>query len=123
MKKFILIVEDEGELAQSLEVKLERAGFSSKIVGNGKEAIENIKLYSFDLILLDLLTPHLQGVGVLEWMHEENINIPVFILTNLDERKSRKETLQAGAKKYYIKSETSLESIIEEIRDYFKKDT
>lgn len=116
MKKHILIVEDEEELATSLKERLVNEEFSVIVVNNGKQAIKNLRWYSFDLILLDILMPVFGGMEVLNYVQEEQLDIPIFILSNLDEQQERNKAFKAGAEKYFVKSETSLEKIVEEMK-------
>ena len=65
-KKTILIVEDEIDLQEALQKKLEEGGFEVKKAGDGFEFIDLIKKDGIDLVLLDVLMPTLQGIDALE---------------------------------------------------------
>lgn len=61
----ILIIEDEKPLARALELNLSEAGFSTKVVFNGVDAISFLEKETYDLILCDLIMPKMDGFTVL----------------------------------------------------------
>jgi len=78
MKK-ILVVEDEPDEAKSMQMVLEKEGYSVKIAGDGKEAIDNMQ--GADLIVLDIILPRLHGDAVLKEMAKRGIKKPVVVTT------------------------------------------
>jgi DNA-binding response OmpR family regulator len=89
-KKKILIVEDEKPMARALELKLTHAGFETKVVFNGEDAITFLQQEKCALILLDLIMPGMDGFKVLEILQERGITTPVVILTNLSQEEDIK---------------------------------
>jgi signal transduction histidine kinase len=102
MAKKILIAEDEKPMAKALALKLNNSGFEAKAVHNGKDAVEELKAAKYDLLLLDLMMPTMDGFQVLEQIKAEKIKTSVIVTSNLsqltqdiiDELKSRSETKQ-----------------------------
>ena len=70
-KKKILIAEDEKPMAHALEMKLNNSGYEAKAVYDGIQAMEELTNNKYDLMLLDLMMPKMDGFGVLEAMKEK----------------------------------------------------
>lgn len=79
----ILIVEDEPDLQELLAAYLQDAGYETALAGDGVEAMARFHAGAFDLILLDLMLPKIDGFGVCELIRRES-KIPVIMLTALD---------------------------------------
>jgi DNA-binding response OmpR family regulator len=114
--KRVLIVEDEKPLAKVLDNKLRFEGFTTRVVGNGKDAIDALNTEEYDVMLLDMMMPVLDGFKVLEHLHTMVKKPITFALSNLSLHDDQDRVLGMGAKKYFIKSETSLEAVIEEVK-------
>ena len=118
-QKRILIIEDEKPMARALELKLTHAGFSAQSVGNGQEGLVLLEKDKFDLVLLDLVMPKLDGFGVLEEMKKKGIKTPVMVQTNLAQEEDEKRAKELGAKGFFIKSNTPIAEIVEQIKNFF----
>ncbi len=118
--KKILIVEDEKPIRQALELKLSKAGFSITPVSNGKDAISKVSKQKFDLILLDLMMPEMNGYEVLAQLKNLNIKTPVIILSNLGQEEDIKKAKEYGAEDYCIKSNTPISSIVDKVKGKLK---
>ncbi len=118
--KKILIVEDEKPIRQALELKLSKAGFSITPVSNGKDAISKVSEQKFDLILLDLMMPEMNGYEVLAQLKNLNIKTPVIILSNLGQEEDIKKAKECGAEDYCIKSNTPISSIVDKVKGKLK---
>lgn len=116
----ILIVEDEKPIAKALELKLKHEGYDAKAVFNGKMALETLETEKFDLILSDLVMPTTDGFGFLEQLKERKINIPLIILSNLNQEEDQKKAMELGAKGFFVKSNTPLAMIVEKVKDFLK---
>ncbi|MDD5626505.1 MAG: response regulator [Patescibacteria group bacterium] len=114
-KKKILIIEDEKPMARALELKLTHAGFEVKAVFNGEEGIKLLQEETYALILLDLVMPNVDGFMVLEILKEKKIKTPVMVLTNLSQDKDEERTKALGAKEFFIKSNTTIATIVEKV--------
>lgn len=118
--KKILIVEDEKPIARSCELKLVNAGFQVKIVSNGEEALAILEKEPFDLILLDLIMPKLNGFRVLEELKLRNNPTPVIVTSNLMQQADVAHATSLGARDYFVKSDTALASIVGYVGDFFR---
>ena len=118
--KKVLIVDDEKAIAKALALKLTKAGFATEVAVNGVEAIDKIKATKFDLIVLDLIMPEKDGFAVLEYMRTKKINYPVLVASNLSQEEDLKRAKDLGAIDYFIKSNLSLQEIIDHIKKILK---
>lgn len=82
MKK-ILVVEDEPDIQELLGAYLRDTGYDVEIVGDGVAALDRFQKGTFDLILLDLMLPKIDGFGVCELIRRES-DVPILMLTALD---------------------------------------
>lgn len=115
--KNVLIVEDERPLAHALDLKLQREGFKTMVASNGQEALDLIEKGNFDVVLLDMMMPVMDGFQVLQELQKKPKRPIVFVLSNLSQREDESRVLQSGAKKYFIKSDTPLSVIVEEVKN------
>ena len=79
----ILIVEDDVDISELLQSWLTEAGYQTAEAEDGLKALEVFESGQFDLVLLDLMLPRLDGFGVCEWIRKKS-NIPIVMLTALD---------------------------------------
>ncbi|MFA6354857.1 MAG: response regulator [Candidatus Paceibacterota bacterium] len=115
--KKILIIEDEKPLARALELKLIHEGFEVKSLPNGEGLLSLLGNDKFSLVVCDLVMPKVDGFQILQIFKEENINIPVIILTNLGQAEDEKRVRALGAKEFFIKSDTPLSKIVSYIKE------
>ena len=79
----ILVVEDDFDIAEMLQTWLMEAGYGVEMAGDGLRALDAFAVGRFDLVLLDLMLPKLDGFGVCEWIRARS-DVPVVMLTALD---------------------------------------
>ena len=103
MKQKILIIEDEPQLARLLQLELQFEQFESDIAHNGREGLEKFKQGSYDLVLLDIMLPELNGLEVLQQIRSGASNVPVILLTAKNDVKDKVEGLNLGANDYVTK--------------------
>ena len=118
MKKYkILIVEDEPQLQQLLGDKMESKGWEIKMALDGEIGLKKIEESLPDLIILDLRMPKIDGFTMLEKLREkyDKQTLPVMILTNYGEEGNVGRAMSLGAETFLIKSNYSLDEIIEKI--------
>jgi len=117
MKK-ILVVEDEKELSDVLAGRLKEGGFLVAVAYDGKEALDKIAKEKPDLILLDLVMPVLDGIGVLKELQSsfETKDIPVIVLTNLLSEEKIAQVLEAGGTHYLVKSDYTADDVIAAVK-------
>lgn len=111
-KKRILIVEDERPLAHALELKLNHEGYETEVAGDGKEGLTKALNGKFDLILLDLILPEMDGFAVMMELRAKKIKTPVVVLSNLGQDEDRKKAKELGVLDYLVKSNAPLAEII-----------
>ncbi|HSW96884.1 MAG TPA: response regulator [Candidatus Saccharimonadales bacterium] len=116
MKK-ILVAEDDKFLSSAYRVKLTKAGFEVQIASDGNEALNLLKTFTPDLILLDLMMPIKDGFATLQEIKANPIwqHIPVIVASNLGQKEDTEKTMKLGAKDFVIKSDLSLDELIKKI--------
>ena len=107
----ILIAEDEISTAKALKLILEKSKFSVDIVHNGNDAWSYIQAGPYEVIVLDIMMPGMNGLEVLAKIRENNIKTPVLMLTAKAELEDRVAGLDAGADDYLAKPFASSELI------------
>jgi DNA-binding response OmpR family regulator len=113
--KKVLVVEDEELIAKPLTMKLKLSGFEVKNAYNGEEALEILAKEKFDLIILDLLMPKLDGFGVLTELRNWGDKTPVVVATNLNQAEDVSRVFELGVSSYYVKADTTLDQIVEHV--------
>lgn len=116
-KNKILFVEDEKVLRETLQEALESSKFEVKTAVDGNEALEALKDGEYDLILLDIILPKINGLEVLEKIRDEGKNTPVILLTNLSGPNHVQKALDLGARNYLVKSEYRLDEIVDRVKE------
>lgn len=99
----ILIVEDEEKIANFLRRGLLEESYAVDIARDGEEALYKFDINEYDLVLLDLLIPKMDGVAVCRKIREKNTNIPILVLTAKDAVEDKVAGLDAGADDYMTK--------------------
>ncbi|MEZ0323459.1 MAG: response regulator transcription factor [Hydrogenothermaceae bacterium] len=99
----ILIVEDNVDLNNNLKEILELEGHIVDSAFNGREAIDLINRLSYDLIILDIMLPYIDGYSVAKLMREKGIETPIIMLTALGELESKLRGFEIGADDYIVK--------------------
>lgn len=99
----ILIVEDEFNLADVIRKSLEKEKYVIDISGDGEEALYNIRSNIYDLVILDIMLPGMDGFEILKKMREEDIASKVIMLTAKSTLDDKLEGLQNGANDYITK--------------------
>ncbi|MCA8971377.1 MAG: response regulator transcription factor, partial [Planctomycetes bacterium] len=99
----LLLVEDSLRLQRSLRIGLERSGFRVDVAGDGKAALDWARSSSYDIIVLDLMLPKLDGLSVLRALRASENPVHVLVLSARGTPSERIEGLQAGADDYLAK--------------------
>lgn len=99
----ILIIEDEKMLAQSLKKLLEKKGFEVECVYDGETGAEYALLGIYDLLLLDVMMPGMDGYQVARQVRAKRVSVPILMLTAKSELEDRITGLNAGADYYLTK--------------------
>lgn len=114
--KMLLIVEDERPLSHALDMKLKNQGYTTKVVTNGQDALKELKSTKYDLVLMDLIMPVMDGFAMLQEMKASNIVVPVIVLSNLGQDEDRAKTKDLGAIDYFVKSNTPIADIVKRVQ-------
>ncbi len=120
-KKKIIIAEDEKSIAKILAAKLNKSGYDAQAVFNGKELVEKLEQEKFDLILLDLIMPQMDGFQVLEHMNQKKIKVPVIVSTNLGQKEDEDQVRKLGAVDYLVKANNPLNEVLKKVEKYLSK--
>lgn len=99
----ILLVEDEESLAVGLEYNLIEEGYIVNWANNGREAIDLFEKEKFDLIILDIMLPYVNGFEVAERVRKSDPQIPILMLTAKTESGDKVKGLEKGADDYMTK--------------------
>ncbi len=120
--KAILFIEDEPNLQKTVGQFLEKEGYQIKSALDGRLGLEIAKEFKPDLILLDLILPKKDGFQVLEELKKDQSTkeIPVIILTNLEEGSDVERALSLGATTYLVKANYELEEVVKKIKETLK---
>lgn len=101
-RKSILIADDEEKLRKLLRVYLERENYDVDEAENGYEVLEKHQQHRYDLILLDIMMPHLDGISTCIQLRKTS-NVPIIFLTALGEELDRVHGLRIGGDDYLVK--------------------
>jgi DNA-binding response OmpR family regulator len=99
----ILIVEDEHKISAYMKRGLEELGYAVDAVYDGKEALDWADAAPYDLVILDILLPKLDGLSVCEELRKRGSRVPILMLTARDAIDDRVAGLDAGADDYLVK--------------------
>lgn len=119
----ILVIEDDQFLRDLLRTKLERENFKVTSAIDGPEGLEHLEIDLPDLVLLDIILPGIDGFEILKHMKgaDKLKNIPVVLLSNLGQEADVEKGKALGAIDYLIKSNFTIDEIIEKIQAIFKE--
>lgn len=120
-KYHILLIEDENALLYTLGLKLDKEGYEVSKADSGTAGLEELKNNVFDLVLLDLILPEMSGFEVLEEKNKtKNKKTKVLVLSNLGQKEDVEKVMKLGASGFLIKSNNSLQDIVNEIKKLLK---
>ncbi len=119
----VLIVEDDPFLLEMYSAKLDEQGIEVEIAEDGNEGLEKMKMGKFDLVLLDIIMPKMDGLEVLQKMKDNKdfAQIPVILLTNLGQKEDVEKGLQLGAQEYIIKAHYTPTEVVAKVQAVLKK--
>ncbi|MCX5690702.1 MAG: response regulator transcription factor, partial [Planctomycetota bacterium] len=99
----LLVVEDSVRIREALEQGLRRRGYAVDAVGDGRQALIHARTTSYDVIILDIMLPELNGLDCLKLAREQGVESAVLLLTARDAVEDRVRGLQCGADDYLVK--------------------
>ena len=120
----LLIVEDEEKLAKALKKGLETKGFAVDWLADSQKALSRILMYrkDYDLILLDLMLPGIDGATITQKVREDNVTTPIIILTARNETEHKVDLLNKGADDYIVKP-FSFDELLARINSVLRRPT
>jgi DNA-binding response OmpR family regulator len=114
--KSVLIIEDERPLGHALELKLGHSGFITKVASNGNEALNALREKKYDVLLLDLILPELDGFALLKEIRTLDEQVKIIILSNLGQDEDRERVAPYNISEYYVKSNTPLAAVVNSVQ-------
>ena len=115
--KRILIVEDEKALSHALALKMGHEGFTTQIADSGFEGMKQALGGTFDIILLDLIMPEVDGFAILQELQAKKVKTPVIVLSNLGQDEDREKAKKLGAADYFVKANTPIADILKKVKN------
>ena len=115
----ILIIEDEKNLARFVELELKHEGYETEVCLNGRTGLDAALAQDFDVILLDLMLPELNGIGVARRVREEK-STPIIMMTARDSVIDRVSGFDHGADDYIVKP-FAIEELLARIRALLRR--
>lgn len=103
MSKKILVIEDEPTLARLLSYNLSQEGYETKVIDHGGEGLQAAQQHAYDLIILDIMLPGLNGFEILQKLRQKGNKTPVIILTARNAEEEVVQGLKSGADDYITK--------------------
>ena len=105
----ILVVEDESNVARRIEMSCTDDGFSCDIAENGSDALEMMKFYDYDAVVLDLMLPDIDGFEIISRIRKIKNNTPIIVLSGLNAVDDKVKCLTIGADDYLTKPFSKIE--------------
>ena len=102
MAKKVLIVEDDSNIAELLNLYLEKEGFEPLVAKDGGKGVVQFRAFQPDLVLLDIMLPQLSGMEVLRRLRKEGVQLPVIMLTARDSVVDKVPGLDSGDRKSVV---------------------
>lgn len=120
MNKKILLIEDDDFIREMYASELTKNGFEVSACPNGEKGLEALKMGQFDLVLLDIMLPGINGLEVLKQVKQDpkTKELKVILLTNLGHETVIKLGFGLGATGYLIKSVYNPDQIINEVKGF-----
>lgn len=119
MQKKILLIEDDDLIRNLYQSELKAAGYSIDGYATGKEGLEALEKNRYNLVLLDILLPDINGLTILKTIktNDATKNIRVIMLTNLSQDEIIKSAFTLGAESYLMKLSLTPEEIVKEVKN------
>lgn len=118
--KTILLVEDDDNLANVYETRLQAEGFKTVRVANGEDALQTALQARPDLVLLDVMMPKVSGFDVLDILRNtpETAEVKVIMLTALSQDADRERAQSLGVNDYLIKSQVVIADVVDKVKQH-----
>ena len=119
----ILIIEDDNFLLSLIVEKFIQLGFDAEAASDGEEGLNKILNNKYDLVLLDMILPKMDGFKVLEEVKKNQSlkNLPIVVTSNLYDKNDIDRAVSLGAADYIIKAYNSPENIVDRVKAFLQK--
>ncbi|MBT3835512.1 response regulator [Candidatus Peribacteria bacterium] len=114
--KRILIVEDEKPLSHALKLKLSHEGYDAEVANDGEEGFTKASSGDFDLVLVDIIMPKMDGFTMLAKLQESGSKTKIIVLSNLGQQEDVERAKELGVFDYMVKSNTPISRIVEAVK-------
>lgn len=120
-KNVVFVVEDDVFLIKAYQIKLEKEGVEVWVATDGKEALNFLEKQAPNVVMLDLMLPHLSGFDILTEIrkNEHWKDVPVIILTNLGQPQDMERCKQLGVADYIVKANTKINDVMDKVKKFF----
>jgi DNA-binding response OmpR family regulator len=116
----VLVVEDNAELAAGIRYNLELEGYDVRVAEDGRTALDEVRDFAPDLVILDLMLPEVDGFQVLRTLREEGVQVPVLVLTARGEETDKVRAFRLDADQYVTKPFGLLE-LLERVKGLLRR--
>ena len=123
MAQKVLLVDDDQYIRELYEEILKQAGYEVDSAVDGKEGYEKMNQGGYDLVLLDIMMPYLDGIGIMKKLREappKNKNGSVILLTNLAYDPVVKEAMESGVKACLNKADMNPDEFLKKVQELIK---
>jgi DNA-binding response OmpR family regulator len=114
--KRILLVEDERPYLRVLNLKLQKAGYEVQGVDNGSDALRILGSEKFDLLILDIVMPDINGFEILDSLKKQRSRMPIIVLSNLSQDEDKKKIAEYGITAFLEKSDCTIVEVIQKVK-------
>lgn len=121
MAKKILIVDDDLYIRDLYEEILKDEGYEVTSAADGKEGLDKLETGGYDLVLLDVMMPKIDGISVLsklQIIEPKTKNGPIILLTNLSQGPVIEDGMKKGAKSYLIKADLTPDQLVKKVKEF-----
>lgn len=111
-KKKVLVVEDNRPLSKAMAIQLEKAGFGITQAYDGIQALDSVSAESFDLLIVDLIMPEMDGFTFISEVKKRDIKTPIMVVSNVSGEGIEEKKVKTIVDTYLIKSDISLGDVV-----------
>ncbi len=121
----VLLVEDDPFLSSLLKNRLQKEQLEVILAKDGEEALNSLKTAKPDLILLDIILPKKSGFEVMVEIRKDpqmqSSDLPIIIISNLGQPEDISRGQELGAIEYFVKAKTSIDELVQNIKNFLEK--
>lgn len=122
----VLVVDDDADIRDIYKEALEEAGYQVEVAKDGEEGLGKILQGGFDLILLDIMMPKIDGLTILKRLRDKPppvYNGPIIVISQLNEERIKNTAIELGAQGYLIKSDLTPDQLLNRISKILQDNT